>query len=165
VWHNGFVSLNENGYRTRVSNTRPAMLFGIFMLFWEVVCVPAVALQTKFSLSSKFLRNLGTMQKTPTHALSIAMKHTTRFLVKSCGECCGGTVLTAACYWPSSHCIPAQKFVSVSGELNHDRSPLLLDPNKGVRCHHSFKPVVLNVFFYHASLKSLSYIPSPPDFK
>jgi len=23
--------------------------------------------------------------------------------------------------WPSSHCIPAQKFVSVSGELNHDR--------------------------------------------
>ena len=37
------------------------------------------------------------------------------------------TVLTAACYWPSSYGIPAQKFVSVSGELNHDRSPLVLD--------------------------------------
>ena len=47
-------------------------------------------------------------------------------------------LLTPACYWPSSHCIPNQKFVSVSGELNHDRSPLLLDSNKGVFCHRSF---------------------------
>ena len=36
----------------------------------------------------------------------------------------------AACYWPSSHCIPAQKFVSMSGKSNHDRSPL--DSDKGV---------------------------------
>jgi len=41
-------------------------------------------------------------------------------------------VLTAACYWPSSHCIPDQKFLSVSGELNHDRSPLAFDSDKGV---------------------------------
>jgi len=36
----------------------------------------------------------------------------------------------ARCYWSSSHCIPAQKFVSMSGELNHDRSPLVLDPTR-----------------------------------
>jgi len=35
---------------------------------------------------------------------------------------------------PSSHCIAAEKFVSVSGELNHNCSPLLLDSNKLV-CH------------------------------
>jgi len=61
----------------------------------------------------------------------------TRLLVKSFGECSGSTVLTATCYWPSNHCIPAQKFVSVSGELNINRSPLLLDSDKGVCCHHS----------------------------
>jgi len=41
-------------------------------------------------------------------------KYTTGFLVKSCGKCCGSTVLTPACYWLSIHCIPAQEFVSVS---------------------------------------------------
>jgi len=41
-------------------------------------------------------------------------------------------VLTTASYWPSSHCIPDQKFVSVSGELNHNRSPLVLDSRQ--RC-------------------------------
>jgi len=81
------------------------------------VFVPAVALKIKFSLSSKFLRNLRSMPQTCTHVLSTSIKHTTGFLVKSSGQCCGSTVLTAACYWPSSHCIPAQKFVSVSGEF------------------------------------------------
>jgi len=59
------------------------------------------------------------------------------------------TVLTAGYYWPSGHCIPAQKFVSVSGELNHDRSPLVLDSDKGVCCHRSFSwsmSVVFNLF-------------------
>ena len=54
-------------------------------------------------------------------------------------ECCGSTVLTAAYYWPPSHCIPAQRFASVSGELTHDRSTLALDSdNEGVCCHRSF---------------------------
>jgi len=53
-------------------------------------------------------------------------------------ECCGSQVLAGASYWPSSHCIPAQKFVSVSGKLNHDRSPLVLNSDKGVCCHRSF---------------------------
>ena len=44
-------------------------------------------------------------------------------------------MLTAACYELSSHCIPDQKFGSVSGEFNHDRSPLVLDSDKGVCCH------------------------------
>jgi len=39
----------------------------------------------------------------------------------------------------SSHCIPAQTFVSVSGEFNHDLSPLVLDSDNGVCCcHRSF---------------------------
>ena len=37
-------------------------------------------------------------------------------LVGGCTPLCPSTVLTAACYWPSGHCITAQKFVSVSGE-------------------------------------------------
>ena len=38
---------------------------------------------------------------------------------------------------PSSHCILGYKFVSMPGELNHDRSSLLLD-SKGMFCHSSF---------------------------
>jgi len=74
------------------------------------------------------------MPKMFTHVLSTSRKHTTEFFVKSFGECGVSTVLTAACYWPSSHCIPAQKFVSASGELNHDRSPLVLDGNNIACC-------------------------------
>ena len=92
--------------------------------------VPAVALQTKFTLSSKFLRNPGWMLKTSTHVLSTSRKHMTGFLMKSSGKCCGSTVLTAACYWLSSHCISAQKFVSVSWESNPNCSPLLLDSDR-----------------------------------
>jgi len=55
--------------------------------------------------------------------LLTSREHTTGFLAKSFGECCGSTVLTAACYWPSSRCIPAQKFVSMLAKLNHNRSP------------------------------------------
>jgi len=84
---------------------------------------------------SKFLRNLGSMPKTFTHVFSTSRKHTNGFLVKSFGECCGSTVLMTACYWPSSHSIPAQKFVSSSGKLNHDRSPMVLDSDKDACCH------------------------------
>jgi len=106
--------------KTGVSNTRPAVLFGNFTyvakcleerMIPSAVFVPPVALQNKFPPSSRFLRNLGSMPNT------ISRNHTTGFLVKSFGECCESTVLTAACYWPSSHCIPAQRFVSMLGEL------------------------------------------------
>jgi len=71
-----------------------------------------------------------------TRALPISWrKHATGFLVKSFGDTKAFDVLG------SSHCIPAQKFVSVSGELNHDRSSLILDSDKGVCCHHSFSYV------------------------
>ena len=73
-------------------------------------------------------------------------KQTTGFLVKIFGECCRSTVLTAACYWPSSHCIRTQMFVSVKIELNHNRSPLVLDSDKGVCCHQS-----LQTKFSHSS--------------
>jgi len=39
-------------------------------------------------------------------------------------------VLTAVCSLPSSLRIPAQKFVSVSGELNHNSSPVVLIPTR-----------------------------------
>ena len=104
----------------------------------SAVFVQAVALQCEFSLSSKFLRNLGSMPKTSTHALSTSRKHTTEFIVKSFGKRCVSTVLTAACYRVSSHCIPVQTFVSVSGELNHDRPLLVLDSDTGVCFHHFY---------------------------
>jgi len=44
-------------------------------------------------------------------------------------------VLTDASCWPSSNCILAQKIVSVSTEVNHNRSAL--DSGNGVCCHHS----------------------------
>jgi len=76
------------------------------------------------------------------HMLCRSRKHTTRFLVNSFGECCGSMLLTAACYWSSSHCVPAQKFVSVSGELNHDRSPLLLDSTKMCAVNNSLNSLI-----------------------
>jgi len=34
--------------------------------------------------------------------------------------------------WPSSHCIPAQKFMSVSSELNYNRWSWVLNSSKDV---------------------------------
>jgi len=48
--------------------------------------------------------------------------------------------LTAACYWPSNHCIPAQKFIFLSAELNHNRSSWVLDFDKGVCCQSVTTP-------------------------
>jgi len=78
---------------------------------------PGRSTTDQISLSSKFMRNLGSMPKTSTYALSTSRKHSTGFLVKRFVKCCGSTVLTAACCRLSSHCIPDQKFVPVSGEL------------------------------------------------
>ena len=131
---------------------RPAMLFGNFQIINIYVakcfvkrcreitesklndtqCGFRRSTTDHISLSRKILSNLRNMLKISSHALSTSRKHTTWFLVKSFGECCACTVLTAACYWSSSHCIPVQKFVSVSGELNHDSSPLVLNSDKGV---------------------------------
>jgi len=68
--------------------------------------VPAVALQTKFSLSRKLSRNLGSMLKMSAHVLSITKND--RVPREKLWGCCGNTVLTAACYCPSSHCISAR---------------------------------------------------------
>jgi len=95
------------------------------------------ALQIKLSLFSKFSRNLGSMPNMSTHVLSTSRKHMTRSLEKSLGECCGSALVATACYRPTSHCIPVQKFVSVSAELNHNRSSLVLDSDKDVCCRHS----------------------------
>jgi len=102
----------------------------------STVFVVAVALQTKFSLSRgfNFWEILGVCQKRP-HMFYWPRKHTTRFLVKSFGECWSSTVLTAACYWLSSCCIPAQKFMSVTAEWQPFTVGVGLD--KCVCCHHS----------------------------
>jgi len=116
------------------------------------------------SLSSKILRNLGSMLKTSSHALSTSGKYMARFLVKSFGECCGSKVLAAACYWPSSQCIPAQTLASVSGELNYDRSRLMLDSDKGVCCHRSFSKStseVLNLFAEGSQIQTYDFVGEP----
>ena len=68
----------------------------------SVVFVVAVALQNKLLHFRKFSRNPGSMSKCYTHVLSTLGKFMAGFLVKSFGWCCVGTVLTVACYWPSS---------------------------------------------------------------
>ena len=79
------------------------------------------ALQNTFPLSSKSSRNPGSVSKTYAHVLLTSGKHMARFLVKSSGACCGNMVWTGASCWASSNCIPAQKILSVSAELNHNR--------------------------------------------
>ena len=64
----------------------------------NTVFVQAVALQTRFSLSSKFSTNLGCMSKTSAHVWSPSRKDTTEFFRKSLGECCVSAVLIAAFY-------------------------------------------------------------------
>jgi len=64
-----------------------------------------------FSLSSKFSRNLGVL------SLHMFCRPGERIRPVPRGkfwECCGNTVVVAACISPSSHCIPAQKFMSAS---------------------------------------------------
>jgi len=98
--------------------------------------MPSAVFILAIVLQAKFLRNLGSMPKTFKHVLSTSGKHTTGFLLKCYGERCGSTVLTTACYWLSSHCSPAQKLVSASGKLNHERSPQVLDFDKYACCHY-----------------------------
>ena len=135
---------------------RPAMLFGNFQIIniyivkylekrcreiiesrlTDIQCGfrPGRSTTDQISLTSKFLRNLGSMPKTSAHSLStwesIRLGSLWKDLLWS--------VPRVWCWRPSSYCIHCQKFVSVSGELNHDRWPLLLDSHKGVCCHRSF---------------------------
>jgi len=154
------LSIQVTDVTAEVSNTRPAMLFGNFQIIniYVAKCLenrcreiiesklndtqcgfrPGRGTTDHISFFSKILRNLGGMLKTSSRALLTSRKHTTGFLLKSIVECCLSTVLTAACYWPSSCCIPAQKFMFMSGELNHHRSPLVLDSDNGVCCHRCF---------------------------
>jgi len=90
------------------------------------------SLQAKFSLSNKNLRKRWSMPKTSTHVLLTSRKQKTRFFVNIFEKCCGRTGLTTACYWPSYHCIPAQKFVSVSVNLIQNLTPWVLDYDKGL---------------------------------
>jgi len=46
------------------------------------------------------------------HISSTSKKHTTGFLEKNFGDFCKSRLLTAPCYWPSSHCIPALRNLS-----------------------------------------------------
>jgi len=100
----------------------------------SAVFVQAVELQTKVSLSSIFLRNLRSVPKTSTHVLSNSRKHTTGFFVKS--------VAGVRCWWlpVTARQVTASltRSVSVSGELNHDRSSVVLDSCKVVCCHILF---------------------------
>ena len=81
---------------------------------------------------SKFSRNPGCMPKPYRHVLSTSGRYMAGFLVKRFGGCCENTVLTGASCWASSNCIPAQKVVPLSTELNHNRSALVLDSDIGL---------------------------------
>ena len=99
----------------------------------SAVFVAAVALQNTFPLSSKFSRNPGSMPKT--YRLHMFCRPRESIWLGSSWKAlggCGSTVLTGASKWPSSHCIPAEKIVSVSTKLNHSRSALVLDCDDGV---------------------------------
>ena len=74
-----------------------------------------------FTLQQIFGKSWKYAQMT-TRVLSTSRKHTTGSIEKYVGELCWSTVLTSACYGRSRHCIPAERFASVSAELNHKRS-------------------------------------------
>ena len=90
----------------------------------------------KISTLQKFSRNPGSMPKTYKHVLSTSGRYG-RVLHEKLWGCYGSTVLTGASCWPSSNCILTQKIVSVSMELTHNRSELVMDSDNGVCCHHS----------------------------
>ena len=69
--------------------------------------------------------------------LTTSRNHTTRFLVETFAGSSRWTVLMAAFYWQSSHCVHAYTCVSISVELPHNRSLWVLDSNQAVCCHHS----------------------------
>jgi len=103
----------------------------------STVLFAAVALQDKVPLSSKFSRNPWSMPKTYTHMFCRPRKSIWPGSSWKALGCCGSTVLPGASCWPSSSYIPIQKIVSLSTELTHNRSTLVLDSYSGLRCHHS----------------------------
>jgi len=52
----------------------------------------------------------------PRTVLPTSRRHTTGFFLKRCWESCESTMLTAAYYWPSSHCIPGHAVMGVTRE-------------------------------------------------
>jgi len=100
------------------------------------VFVPAVALQSTFHSpaifeeSWEYAKNVFTCFVDLEKAYSIVPCAKLWGVFRECG-------VASACYWRSIYCIPAQN-LSVSGEFNHDRSPLFLNSDRGVCCHHSF---------------------------
>jgi len=90
----------------------------------SVVFVQATVsiVQTKLSLPSKFLRNLGSIPNMSVPLLSTSKKAYDQVLDEKLPEECGrNTVLTVSCYFMLSHCSFCHK--SVSAELNHNSLP------------------------------------------
>jgi len=92
----------------------------------------------QISLSSKFLRNLGSMPKTSAHALPALRKHNDCVPCEKLWE-----VLRE--YNVESHLLLAFKSLHSSsevcihvGKIKSQHSPLVLESDKGVSCHHSF---------------------------
>ena len=62
----------------------------------------------------------------------------------------------AFCYWTSSHCIPAQKFLSVSAELNHNHSQWMLDSDQNVWCYCSSSQFIRIEMDSHSRVDKIS---------
>ena len=146
----------------RGRSVRPAMLFGNFQIMniYIAKCLekrcreiiqsklndtqrgfrPGPSTTDQVSLSSNFWEILGLCRRRP-HMVcrtreSIGPVFSWKGLWSGAGVgySVDGRLLLAA-----KSLFPDQKFVSVSGELNHDRSPLLLlNSDKGVCCHRCF---------------------------
>jgi len=77
---------------------------------------PSRSTTDQISLSSKFLRNVGSMPKRSTCFVNLEKAYDRVPREKLLGVL-RESELAAACHWLSSHCIPAQKFVCV-GKVN-----------------------------------------------
>jgi len=98
--------------------------------------VLVVAIQVKFSLAANFRQTLNGGCQKCLHMFRWPRMHIASFLTKSLAEYGVDNRLLLAT--KSLYSCPAQKFVSVSAELSHNRSPWVLDSDKGVCCQHSF---------------------------
>ena len=72
-----------------------------------------------------------------THVFLTTRKQRTGTLVKNFEESCESTVFAATCYCPSSHCISTQKTLSLSANLNRNRSQWVSESVKGLPCLRS----------------------------
>ena len=142
---NSLLSLIEMCMRSASRKDAPIWLSQTWMTP-RAFFVLAIALQTKFSLSNKFSRNLGTMPDTNNDYTCFVELEQAYNQIPSSSESLWKALKSVAvvrCWeslftdWSSNRCIPTQSFVFVSVELNHIHLAWVLDSDKGDGSHFS----------------------------